>query len=60
MGGIWFGLCRRCKSEETIRLDPSSNTDAKFGCSIKIGQFTTFQLESGVCEINVMEVKVRV
>ena len=47
-------------SEETLSFDCSSGKDAKFGCSIKIGQFTTFQLESCICEINVKEVKVRV
>jgi len=38
----------------------SSGKDAKIGCSVKNGQFTTFQLERGICEINVKEAKVRV
>jgi hypothetical protein len=46
------------KNEETLRRDRSNSTDTKFGCSIKIGQFTIFQLESGICEISVMEAKV--
>ena len=42
----------------TLPLDRSSGTDAKFGRFVKIGQFTTFQFESGVCEIKVKEAKV--
>jgi len=45
-------------SEKTIRFDCSVGTDAKFGCSVRIGQFMTFKLGSGICEINVKEAKV--
>jgi hypothetical protein len=47
-------------SEKTLHFDCSSDTDAKFGCSFKFGQFTAFKLESGICEINVKGAKVRV
>jgi len=45
----------------TLRLDRSSGTVAKFGCFVKIGQFSkTFKFESNICEIKVKEAQVRV
>ena len=41
----------------TLRLDRSSGTDAKFGRFVKIGQFTTFQFTSGICEIKLKKLK---
>ena len=60
-GYLIWEVQQDASERDRLHFERRRSTDKKFGCFVKIWQFTTkFQLESGICEMTAMETEILV